>query len=154
MQNPTILTITGRSDWLSGMRPVLHEMGRRRLIVAESLREAARLLEVAKPHLIIVHEDGAGFSYGELDALLWANSVQPRPAPVMIVANGYSTEQATVLFQMGVDEYVCEIEHADRLGAILNCLLDRPAVGRSSRLIDATTLTSAAYRSPAVAFSS
>lgn len=131
MQNMTILTITHRSDWLADMRPVLHAMGRRRLIVAESMEEAGRLLEVAQPQLIIVHEDGEAFSYEQLDALLWANSVQPRPAPVMVIVNGYSAEQATVLFQMGVDEYVCATEHGDRIGPILNTLIARSPAGRS-----------------------
>ena len=154
MQNLTILTITGRSEWLAGLRPILHEMGRRRLIVAESLGEAGRLLEVAQPHLIMVHEDGDPFSYEQLDELLWANSVQPRPAPVMVVVNGYSAEQATVLFQMGVDEYVCAIEHGDRLGAIVNALIDRPGDGRTSQLVRASTLTPPVFRLPVVASSS
>jgi hypothetical protein len=154
MQNLTILTITGRSDWLTDMRPVLHEMGRRRLIVAESMGEAGRLLEVARPHLIVVHEEGDAFSYEQLDALLWVNSVQPRPAPVMVVVNGYSAEQATVLFQMGVDEYVCAIEHGDRIGAILSSLLDRKQVARTSQLVRAATLTPPVFRLPVAVSSS
>lgn len=151
MQNLTILTITGRSEWLAGMRPVLHAMGRRRLIVADSLAEAARLLEVAQPHLIVVHENGDAFSYEQLDALLWANSVQPRPAPVMVVVNGYSAEQATVLFQMGVDEYICATEHGDRLGAILNALIDRAGAVRTPQLVRATTYSAPMFRLPAAA---
>ncbi len=154
MQNLTILTITGRTDWLAGMRPVLHAMGRRRLIVAESMGEAGRLLEVAKPHLIVIHEDGDALSYEQLDAMLWVNSVQPRPAPVMVVVNGYSAEQATVLFQMGVEEYVCAIEHGERLGAILNTLIDRRPVGRTTHLVRAASLTSPVFRLPAAVSSS
>ena len=72
----------------------------------------------------------------------------------MVVVNGYSAEQATVLFQMGVDEYVCAIEHGDRLGAIVNALIDRPGDGRTSQLVRASTLTPPVFRLPVVASSS
>jgi DNA-binding NtrC family response regulator len=130
MRNMTILTITSRSEWLVDMRPVLHAMGQRRLIVAESMEEAGRLLEFVEPQLIVVHGDGEEFSYEQLDLLLWANSVRPRPAPVLVMVNGYSAEQATVLFQMGVDEYLCEAEHGDRLGSIVNTMIAWASAGR------------------------
>jgi hypothetical protein len=127
MRTSTILTITRRADWLVGVRSVLHGTGRRRLIVAESMDEAGGLLDVAEPHLIILHDDEPEFSYEQLDRMLWANSVRSRPAPVLVVVNGYCAEQATVLFRMGIDEYVCEVEHGDRLGPIIASLLPQPA---------------------------
>ena len=153
MQNLTILTITGRTEWLTGMRPVLQQMGRRRLIVAESLEEAGRLLEVAKPQVIVVDGDGDAVSYEQLDALLWANSIQPRPAPVMVVVDGYSAEQATTLFQMGVDEYLCTIEHGDRIGSILDVLIARRRDRRApqSARLTASGPGRAAFRMPVVA---
>jgi hypothetical protein len=111
------------------MRSALPGTGRRRLIVAESMEEAGSLLDVAEPRLIVVHDDGPEFSYEQLDHMLWANSVRPRPAPVLVVVNGYSAEQATILFQMGVDEYLCEVEHGDRLGPILSTLIAQPSAG-------------------------
>jgi len=131
MRNLTILTITRRTGWLMGMRSVLHGTGRRRLILAESMEEAGNLLEVAQPRLIVVHDDGPEFSYEQLDRMLWANSVRARPAPVLVVVNGYSAEQATVLFRMGIDEYLCEVEHGDRLGAIISTLIARDSAGYS-----------------------
>jgi hypothetical protein len=148
MQNMTILTITRRSEWLTRMRPVLHARGRRRLIVADSMNEAGRLLEVARPQLIVVHDDEA-FSYEALDLLLWSNSVLARPAPVMVVADGYSTERAITLFQMGVDEYVCVIEHGDRMSSILSTLTARgPAAVRYPRGGTSTAAQRPEFRLP------
>jgi DNA-binding NarL/FixJ family response regulator len=123
MRNMTILTITRSPEWLDDMRPSLHATGRSRLVVAGSMEEAGRLLDVAEPELIIVHETSDEISYEQLDHLLWANSITPRPAPVMVVVNSYSAEQATTMFQMGVDEYICSTEHGDRMDSILNSLL-------------------------------
>jgi hypothetical protein len=72
----------------------------------------------------------------------------------MVVVNGYSAEQATVLFQMGVDEYVCAIEHGERLGAILNALINRTAVARTTHLVRAATLKPPVFRLPLAASSS
>lgn len=152
MQNMTILTITRRSEWLTAMRPIFHSTGRTRLIVAESIKEAGDLLEIAQPQLIVIHDDGDGVSYRALDVLLWSNSVLPRPASVMVVVDGYSAEQATTMFQMGVDEYVCVTEHGDRMGSILKVLTTRSgAARRAAGGVRSTAAERIIYRPPVMA---
>jgi DNA-binding NarL/FixJ family response regulator len=119
MNGITILTVTKDADWLIGMRPALHAAGRGRLVVAESVEEADRLLEFAKPRLIVVDWGNACCPTEELASLLWRNSIQPRPASVMIVADEYRVDEATQLFRLGVDEYVSASDHGERLGTIL-----------------------------------
>ncbi|KAJ3049564.1 hypothetical protein HK102_012467, partial [Quaeritorhiza haematococci] len=115
MQSTTILTVTKDAEWLIGMRPFLHATGRGRLVVAESIEEAERLLEFARPRLIVVdwkREDGG---FDAITSLLWKNSIQGRPASVMIVAEDYRVDEATLLFQLGVDEYVGKSEHGEAM---------------------------------------
>ncbi|WP_165245704.1 response regulator transcription factor [Paludisphaera soli] len=122
MQSTTILTVTKDAEWLIGMRPFLHATGRGRLVVAESIEEAERLLEFARPRLIVVdwkREDG---SFDAITSLLWKNSIQGRPASVMIVAEDYRVDEATLLFQLGVDEYVGKCEHGEAMATVLVAL--------------------------------
>jgi len=128
MNGITILTVTTDADWLVGMRPALHSAGRGRLVVAESVEEADRLLEYAKPRLIVVDWENAHCRSEELASLLWRNSIQPRPASVLIVARDYRVDEATELYQLGVDEYVSAEEHGDMLGSILAAHAPRTAV--------------------------
>ncbi|MDR3621938.1 MAG: hypothetical protein P4L85_21480 [Paludisphaera borealis] len=120
--------------------------------MAESMEEAGRLLEVVEPQLIVVHVDGEEFSYEQFDLLLWANSVSQRPAPVLVMVNGYSTEQATILFRMGVEEYLCEAEHGDRLDSIVDGLIARAPAGRRSHEVhsEAAATAKPAFRLPVV----
>ncbi|MDG3003130.1 hypothetical protein [Paludisphaera mucosa] len=120
MKGITILTITKDSDWLIRMRPALHAAGRGRLVVAESIAEAERLLAYAKPRLIVVDWKRSQCSSDDVAPLLWKNSTQARPASVMILAQDYQVEEATVLYQLGVDEYVSDSDHHDVLGSVLS----------------------------------
>ncbi|WP_165072344.1 response regulator [Paludisphaera rhizosphaerae] len=119
MNGITILTVTKDADWLVGMRPALHAAGRGRLVVADSVQEADRLLEFAKPRFIVVDWENSRCPSEELAALLWKNSIQSRPALVMIVAHDYRVDEATQLFQLGVDEYISASDHGDALVTIL-----------------------------------
>ena len=125
MNGITILTVTKDADWLVGMRPALHGAGRGRLVVAESVEEADRLLEYAKPRLIVVDWENARCPSEELASLLWKNSIQSRPASVLIVADDYRVDEATELFQLGIDDYVSASDHGDMLGTVLKSLTPR-----------------------------
>jgi len=128
MRHTTILTVTNDAGWLAEMRPTLHGMGWGRLVVADSVEEAARLLDAATPRLILVRGDNAEPSPEQLASLLWANSILESPAAVAIVAEEYDAERATAFFQLGVDEYLAMSEHADRAATILlQVALSRPA---------------------------
>jgi len=130
MPSKTILTVTKDAEWLIGMRPHLHATARGRLIVADSVDEAGGLLEYACPRLVVIHWGGETRDLEALAALLWKNSTQPRPAPVMIVAEDYDVEEATLLFRLGVDEYIGKAEHGKDLPNILGTL--SPERGRKA----------------------
>ncbi len=149
MRHTTTLTITSDSEWLVGMRPALHTTGQGCLVVADSVEEAERLLAVAAPRMIVVHWNNEGLTYERLTSLLWANSTMPRPAPIVVVADDYSVEQATLLFQMGVDDYLCAAEHGDRMGAILNALVRTQPISRTAGRVACEAPQRAAYQSSA-----
>lgn len=119
MRHTTILTVTDDAGWLEEMRPTLHAMGWGRLVVANSVEEASRLLDVAAPHLIVVQDGDEGPSPERLASLLWANSVLESPAVVVVVSDQYDAERATTLFQLGVDEHLALSEHGDRVEMVL-----------------------------------
>jgi DNA-binding NarL/FixJ family response regulator len=85
--------------------------------------EASHLLEMAGARLIVVDWNSEGFDYEQMANLLWANSILACPALVLVVADSYKTDQALTLFRMGVDEYVCPSDHADKIQAVLGQLL-------------------------------
>lgn len=119
MRHTTILTVTNDVGWLAELRPALHSAGRGRLVVARSVEEAARLVGVATPRLIVIRDGESGPTREQLAALLWANSILEHPAAVAVVAEGYDADRATSLYQLGVDEYLSIAEHADRAEEIL-----------------------------------
>lgn len=132
MNGITILTVTRDAEWLVGMRPALHAAGRGRLVVADSVEEADRLLEFAKPRFIVVDWENARCPSECLAALLWKNSIQARPALVMIVANDYRVEEATELFQLGVDDYISASDHGDALATMLKAHKPRNAAAEQA----------------------
>ena len=135
MNGITILTVTKDADWLVGMRPARHAAGRGRLVVAESIEEAERLLDVAKPRVVAIDWKRSECRTDDLATLLWLNSLRARPASVVIVAQNYEVAEATELFRLGVDEYVSEADHRSVLGSVL--LAHAPAVpGRRSTAWD------------------
>lgn len=130
MKGTTILAVTNDADWLVAMRPALTEAGRWRLVVSGSILEAERLLELAKPEIVVVdwRRDPSGSD--DLATLLWKNSIQGRRASVMIVAEDYQVAEAIQLFQLGVDEYVSQVDHRDVLGAVLSAHSPAGAIPR------------------------
>lgn len=90
-----------------------------RIIVSGTADEACSLLQTARFRLVVVHLEPDGVGYDEVDHILWVESILPRRVPVVVVAERYLVEQATMLYRMGVAEYVSRSHHLDQLGAVL-----------------------------------
>jgi len=125
MRDSTILTITKDDEFLSLFRRQLHEQvsGGSRMIVAATIDEACSLLKTARPRLVVVHWTRDSGRYEQLDRLLWTITVQARPIPVLVIAQRYRTDQATMMYRMGVSEYISRTHHLDQLGPVLSAYL-------------------------------
>jgi DNA-binding NarL/FixJ family response regulator len=119
----TILAVTGDVDWLHPVRHDLQDLGGTRLIVAGSMQEACELLEMASARLVLLNWDSDRADYEQIGNLLWTNSTLASPAMVLVIANDYRADQAVTLFRMGVDEYICRSDHAEKLHGVLGQLL-------------------------------
>ena len=125
MLDSTILTVTCSQEFLVLLRQELHNQvgAGSRMIVTGTISEACSLLEAAQPRLVVVHCTGETGRYDQLDQLLWTISVQARPVPVLVIADRYRTDQATMLFRMGVSEYISRTHHLDQLGQVFAAFL-------------------------------
>ena len=103
-----VLAITTDSELLGLLRSTIRDqLGQTgRIVVAGSVEEACPLLKAARPRLVVVHLSGDSGRYEQLDQLLWATSVVSRPTPIVVIAERYRIDQATMMYRMGVSEYV------------------------------------------------
>jgi DNA-binding NarL/FixJ family response regulator len=120
-----ILTVTNDDTFLTLVRAKLrdHVGPKGRMMVAASVDEACPLLKTARARLIVVHLTGDSGRYETLDRLLWTTSLLSRPTPVVVIAERYRTDQATVMYRMGVSEYISRTHHLDQLGEVLAAYL-------------------------------
>ncbi len=134
MSATPILAITNDEALLGALRSTIRdELGQKgRIVVAASVGEACPLLKTARPRLIVVHLTGESARYEQLDQLLWATSVVSRPTPIVVVAERYRIDQATMMYRMGVSEYISRKHHLDGLADVLGAYL-RPATVRAGR---------------------
>jgi DNA-binding NtrC family response regulator len=130
MIDATILTVTSNEEFLSHLRQQLHnQLGAgSRMIVAGTIDEACSLLDTAHPRVVVVHCTGENAVYDQVDQLLWATTVQSRRIPVIVIADRYRVDQATMLFRMGVSEYISRSHHLDQLGQVFSAYV--PQVSR------------------------
>jgi hypothetical protein len=121
MQVSRILTIAKDKRFLTLFRQQLRDQvgGGTGLIVARSIDEACSLLETVRPRLIVVHWTRDSARYEQLDRLLWTASVLTRRTPVLVIAERYRTDQATMMYRMGVSEYISCTHHLEQLGRVL-----------------------------------
>jgi DNA-binding NarL/FixJ family response regulator len=125
MSDPTILAMAGSEGWLARLQFSLGAVRSVRIIVTQSMSEASELLPSALVDLIVVDWLAPAATYDQMDELLWANSTLPHPAPVLVTSETYEPEQASTLFQMGVDEYIDFAEQREKLPWVLCQLLTR-----------------------------
>jgi DNA-binding NtrC family response regulator len=125
MRDSTILTITKDDEFLSVLRGQLHEQvgGGTRMVLSRSIDDACSLLKSAHPRVVVVHWTGDNGRYEQLDRLLWSTSVQARRAPVVVIAERYRIDQATMMYRMGVSEYISRTHHLDQLVSVLSVYL-------------------------------
>jgi len=130
MYDLTILTITNDSKFLEVFRSNLHDQvaSSSHMIVASTIDEACSLLKTARPRLVVVHWARDSGSYGQLDRLLWTTTVQARQIPVLVIAERYRTDQATMMYRMGVSDYISRSHHLDHLGPVFSPYLPRAIV--------------------------
>jgi DNA-binding NtrC family response regulator len=115
LRGMTILVVSTARKWIERLRPALREIGGTRMIVADSIGEANRLLDVANAALVVLHCDRRGLVLEEVDQLLWTASMLRRRVPVVVIADAYREDQAALLFRLGVEEYLDRAQHLDRL---------------------------------------
>jgi DNA-binding NtrC family response regulator len=125
MSTTPILAVTNDESLLGLIRSTVREQCGQtgRIVVAPSVAEACPLLKTARPRLIVVHLTGDAGRYEQLDQLLWATSVVSRPTPVVVIAERYRIDQATVMYRMGVSEYISRKHHLDQLAEVLGAYL-------------------------------
>ena len=122
MYDLTILTITHDDKFLDLFRRQIHDQVAvgSPMIVAGTIDEACSLLKTARPRLIVMHWARDSGSYEQLDRLLWTTTVVARRVPVLVITERYRTDQATMMYRMGVSEYISRSHHLDQLGAIFS----------------------------------
>jgi DNA-binding NarL/FixJ family response regulator len=128
MRDLTILTITRDDEFLSVLRRRIHDQmgGGSRMIVAGTTDEGCSLLKTVRPRLVVVHWTGESKRYEQLDRLLWTTTVLARRVPVLVIAERYRTDQATMMYRLGVAEYISRTHHLDHLGPLFATYLQLP----------------------------
>jgi DNA-binding response OmpR family regulator len=142
MSSSRILTITSDKEFLTLFRQQLRDQvgNGGRLIVAASIDEACSLLETVRPRLIVVHWARDSARYEQLDRLLWSTSVLTRRTPVLVIAERYRTDQATMMYRMGVSDYISRTHHFHQVGRVFSSYL--PAMRLASAdTVDASDMT-------------
>jgi DNA-binding NarL/FixJ family response regulator len=127
-----ILAITNDESLVVSLRSTVRdELGQKsRIVVAASVDDACPLLKTARPRVVVVHFTGESARYEQVDRLLWATSVVSRPTPIIVIAERYRIDQATMMYRMGVSEYISRKNHLDGLAGVLGAYL-RPATLRA-----------------------
>jgi DNA-binding NtrC family response regulator len=130
----TILTITNDLKFLEIFRQHLHDQvtAGNHMIVASTIDEACSLLKSARPRLVVVHWARDSARYEQLDRLLWTTTVQARRIPVLVIAERYRTDQATMMYRMGVSDYISRSHHLDQLGSVFSPYLPFATVAAES----------------------
>jgi len=121
MLDSTSLIVTRDRSLVALLREQLRsqKVAESRMIVSDSADEACSLLQTVRARLVVVHLESEHLGYEEVDHILWVASTLARRVPLLVVAERYLVEQATMLFRMGVSDYVSRSHHLDQLGALV-----------------------------------
>jgi response regulator of citrate/malate metabolism len=130
MRDSTILIVTKDDQFLTLLQRQIHDHvpAGSRMFLAATVDQACTILKTARPRLIVVDWTCDNRRYGPLDRLLWTTTVQARQIPVVVIAERYRIDQATMMYRMGVSEYVSRTHHLDQLGPVLSAYLPSPAI--------------------------
>jgi DNA-binding NtrC family response regulator len=125
MSHSTILTIAKDDEFLTLLREQLRSQAgsTARMIVSGSLNDACSILKSVHPRLIVLHWTGESARYEQLDRLLWTTSVLSRKTPVLVIAERYRIDQATMMYRMGVSEYISRTHHFEQVGRVFDAYL-------------------------------
>ncbi len=125
MSLSTILTIAKDDGFLTLLREQLRsEVGpAARMIVSGTMNDACSILKSVHPRLVVLHWTGESARYEQLDELLWTTSVLSRKTPVLVIAERYRIDQATMMYRMGVSEYISRTHHLEQLGQVFEAYL-------------------------------
>ena len=125
MPDSTILTVTSDQEFVALLRQQLrgHAGAGGPMIIARTIDEACSLVKTIRPRLVVVHWTRDGSRYEHLDRLLWTTSVLSRKVPVLVIAERYRIDQATMMFRMGVSEYISRTHHIEQLGQVFSAYL-------------------------------
>jgi DNA-binding NtrC family response regulator len=129
MLDSTSLIVTTDRSLVALLREHLRrqKVAESRMIVSESADEACSLLQTVRARVVVVHLHPEHEAYEEVDHILWVASTLDRRVPVLVVAERYLVEQATMLYRMGVSDYVSRSHHLDQLGAVVASYLPHVA---------------------------
>ena len=75
--------------------------------------------------------------YEQLDQLLWTTSVLSRKTPVLVIAERYRIDQATMMYRMGVSEYISRTHHLEQLGQVFGAYL-HPVTLATAQVVSST----------------
>jgi hypothetical protein len=147
MIDTTILAVSGDESWLASFWTEASLLKRPRLVVAGSIEEANDLIDCTGARLLAIDCRADSVSLEQIDSLLWANSIVPQPAAVLVIDDGYEPDVALTLFQMGVDEYISMSHHGSRIPAIL-CHLLGTSLARTTAVDNAMPALPTTARQP------
>ncbi len=139
MLDSTSLIVTTDRSLVALLRKQLQrqKVPESRMIVSESADEACSLLQTVRTRLVVVHLEPERLGYEEVNHILWVASTLARRVPVLVVSEKYLLEQATMLYRMGVSDYVSRSHHLDQLGALVASYLPHAPGGAPGFLEEA-----------------
>ncbi len=117
MLDSTSLIVTTDCSLVALLRKQLRrqKVAESRMIVSATAGEACSLLQCLRARLVVVHLEPERLGCDEVDHILWVASTLPWRVPLVVVAERFLVEQATMLYRMGVSDYLSRSHHLDQL---------------------------------------
>ncbi len=133
MLDSTSLIVTTDCSLVALLRKQLRrqKVAESRMIVSATAGEACSLLQCLRARLVVVHLEPERLGCDVVDHILWVASTLPWRVPLVVVAERFLVEQATMLYRMGVSDYLSRSHHLDQLGALVASYLPHAPAGAS-----------------------